>query len=269
MTSEHAQRQRSSEPAAPPHDTPGHGPRAEVPVLNPANVLTVLRILLVPVFLVVLFLGDGHDTAARAGAAAVFAIAALTDRIDGEVARRRGLITDFGKIADPIADKALIGAALVGLSVLGDVSWWVTGLIAARELGVTALRFVVIRHGVIPASRGGKLKTLVQVAAIFLYLLPLPDAAGPYLLALIWCAVALTLATGADYVVQAVRLRSRGLASRFGRASAEDRGVLEDGAGRGRSAERRGVTDPAARSGGPAETARGGPGPGHEDVPAS
>src|SRR5699024_7259173 len=178
--------------------------------VNPANALTVVRILLVPVFLVVLFLAGGHDTAARLGAAGVFALAAVTDRIDGEIARRKGLITDFGKIADPIADKALIGAALVGLSVLGDISWWITGLIAVRELGVTALRFVVIRHGVIPASRGGKLKTLVQVAAIFLYLLPLPEAAGPYLLAVIWVAVALTLATGIDYVVQAIRLRFRG-----------------------------------------------------------
>lgn len=190
-------------------DHPAAGHR-EPGLVNAANVLTVLRILLVPVFLIVLFLSGGQDTAARIGAAAVFALAAVTDRIDGEIARRRGLITDFGKIADPIADKALIGAALVGLSALGDVSWWVTGLIAARELGVTALRFVVIRHGVIPASRGGKLKTLIQVAAIFLYLLPLPAAAGPYLLTLVWIAVALTLITGLDYVVQAIRLRFRG-----------------------------------------------------------
>ncbi len=225
MTAEQATGRGGAESAPPrPDGAAVHGnpevhpadgaPRAEVPVLNLANVLTVLRIALVPVFLVVLFAAGGHDTAARIGAAAVFAIAALTDRVDGEIARRRGLITDFGKIADPIADKALIGAALVGLSVLGEISWWVTGLIAARELGVTLLRFLVIRHGVIPASRGGKLKTLVQVAAIFLYLLPLPAAADPYLLTLIWIAVALTLATGADYVVQAVRLRSRGLARR-------------------------------------------------------
>ncbi|QDQ97649.1 CDP-diacylglycerol--glycerol-3-phosphate 3-phosphatidyltransferase [Tomitella fengzijianii] len=246
MTAEDASRPGAS--ASRPATVPGPaGVRSEVPVVNLANMLTMLRILLVPVFLVVLFLGDGHDTAARIGAAAVFALAALTDRIDGEVARRRGLITDFGKIADPIADKALIGAALVGLSALGDLSWWITGLIAARELGVTLLRFVVIRHGVIPASRGGKLKTLVQVAAIFLYLLPLPEAASPYLLALIWVAVALTLATGADYVVQAVRLRRRGHALRAGAGGTGDTGAGERGGGAGDS----------------------GAAPGHEDVAAS
>lgn len=179
----------------------------EVPILNIANILTMLRILLVPVFLVALFLGDGHEPAWRITAAAIFAIAALTDRIDGQLARKLGLITDFGKIADPIADKALIGAALVGLSMLGDLSWWVTGIIAARELGVTALRFVVIRHGVIPASRGGKIKTLVQVAALFLLILPLPAAFSVAVTTLIWIAVALTVVTGADYVAQAFALR--------------------------------------------------------------
>lgn len=245
----------------------GHGHAAgpshvAVPLVNLANALTVLRILLVPVFLVVLFLGDGHDTAARIGAAAVFALAALTDRIDGEVARRRGLITDFGKIADPIADKALIGAALVGLSVLGDLSWWVTGLIAARELGVTALRFVVLRHGVIPASRGGKVKTLVQVAAIFLYLLPLPEAAEPYLLVLIWIAVALTLVTGLDYLVQAVRLRSHGRAGadrdRTGESSIESSDDLADTAGGAAGTpSSNGTGPPDAASPSPASTERG------------
>ncbi|GAA4815979.1 hypothetical protein GCM10023353_22470 [Tomitella cavernea] len=252
MTADDAARPRP--PAPRPARVSGPpGVRPEVPVVNLANILTVLRILLVPVFLAVLFLGDGHDTAARIGAAAVFAIAALTDRIDGEVARRRGLITDFGKIADPIADKALIGAALVGLSALGDVSWWITGLIAARELGVTALRFIVIRHGVIPASRGGKLKTLVQVAAIFLYLLPLPAAAGPYLLALIWIAVALTLATGVDYVVQAVRLRRGGRAVHAGPGGAGAAGDPGRYVGDGDAG------DPEAE----------GSGQGHEDVAAS
>lgn len=179
----------------------------EVPILNIANILTILRIALVPVFLVVLFVGDGQETVWRLAAAGVFAIAALTDRIDGQLARKLGLITDFGKIADPIADKLLIGAALVGLSVLGDLSWWVTGIIAFRELGVTALRFVVIRHGVIPASRGGKLKTMVQVAAIFLLILPLSASFATVLTVLIWLAVALTVATGLDYVAQAFALR--------------------------------------------------------------
>lgn len=179
----------------------------EVPILNIANILTMLRIALVPVFLVVLFVGDGQEPTWRLAAGAVFAIAALTDRIDGQLARKLGLITDFGKIADPIADKALIGAALVGLSLLGDLSWWVTGIIALRELGVTALRFVVIQHGVIPASRGGKIKTMVQVAAIFLLILPLPASFATAVTILIWLAVALTVVTGLDYVAQAFALR--------------------------------------------------------------
>ncbi len=198
----------ASTPSAntPSPDTPASSVQ-EVPILNIANILTMLRIALVPVFLIVLFVGDGHESGWRIGAAAVFVIAALTDRIDGQLARKLGLTTDFGRIADPIADKALIGAALVGLSVLGDLSWWVTGIIAFRELSVTVLRIVVIRHRVIPASRGGKLKTLVQVAAIFLLILPLPAFLDTSLVVLIWIAVALTVATGLDYVVQAFALR--------------------------------------------------------------
>ncbi|KOS55238.1 CDP-diacylglycerol--glycerol-3-phosphate 3-phosphatidyltransferase [Rhodococcus rhodochrous] len=187
-----------------------HAPAAAepVPLWNIANILTMLRIALVPVFLLALFAGDGHDAAWRLTATAVFAVAAITDRIDGQLARKHGLVTDFGKLADPIADKALIGAALVGLSLLGDLSWWVTGIIAARELGVTALRFFVLRHAVIPASRGGKAKTLFQSLAIVLYLLPLPAAVAPFAVALMGLAVILTVGTGIDYVVQAVRLRA-------------------------------------------------------------
>lgn len=192
--------------AAPgPNSGSAHDP---VPLWNIANILTMLRIGLVPVFLVLLFVGDGHDTAWRIAATGVFAVAAITDRIDGQLARRYGLVTDFGKLADPIADKALIGAALVGLSLLGDLSWWVTGIIAARELGITALRFAVLRHAVIPASRGGKAKTLMQTFAIGAYLLPLPEGATPIAVTLMGLAVLLTVVTGLDYVVQAVRLRA-------------------------------------------------------------
>ena len=109
----------------------------------------------------------------------VFAVASVTDRLDGDLARRRSLVTDFGKIADPIADKALTGAALIGLSALDELPWWVTVVILVRELGITLLRFWVIRHGVIPASRGGKLKTLLQTVAIGLYVLPLPAGWPP------------------------------------------------------------------------------------------
>ncbi len=190
-----------------PHGNAAPGGADEVPLLNIANILTVLRIALVPVFLAALFVGDGHDTTWRLTATAVFAVAAITDRIDGQVARKYGLVTDFGKMADPIADKALIGAALVGLSMLGDLSWWVTAIIGVREIGITAVRFAVIRHGVIPAGRGGKVKTLVQTFAIGVYLCPLPSAVDPVAMGLMALAVLLTVYTGIDYVVQAVRLR--------------------------------------------------------------
>lgn len=190
-----------------PHGNSATGGAEPVPIVNIANILTVLRIALVPVFLVVLFVDDGHDTAWRVGATVVFAVAAVTDRIDGQLARKYGLVTDFGKMADPIADKALIGAALIGLSILGDLPWWVTLVIAAREIGITLVRFAVIRHGVIPAGRGGKVKTLVQSVAIGMYLFPLPDEVRFASVTLMGLAVVLTVYTGLDYVVQAIRLR--------------------------------------------------------------
>ncbi|EIE99713.1 CDP-diacylglycerol--glycerol-3-phosphate 3-phosphatidyltransferase [Saccharomonospora glauca] len=186
-----------------------------VPMWNVANVLTMVRLVLVPVFVVALFLGDTPGGAEwfdvspwRYVATAVFALAAVTDRLDGWLARRYDLVTDFGKIVDPIADKALIGAALLGLSVLGELPWWITVVILGREAAVTALRFWVIRHGVIPASKGGKAKTLTQVVAIGLVLLPLPSQAEPVVWGLLGLAVLLTLGTGVDYLVRAVRLRA-------------------------------------------------------------
>ncbi|MCA1674131.1 MAG: CDP-diacylglycerol--glycerol-3-phosphate 3-phosphatidyltransferase [Actinobacteria bacterium] len=185
-------------------------PAAGIPLWNPANLLTMSRMGLVPVFLLALFAKDGTEPLWRATAALIFAVASLTDRLDGDLARRRGQVTDFGKIADPIADKALIGAALVGLSLLGELPWWITVLIASREVGVTALRFWVLRHGVIPASRGGKVKTFAQALAIGLYVLPLPAAADPVLWVAMGIALALTVVTGIDYVVRALRLRASG-----------------------------------------------------------
>jgi CDP-diacylglycerol--glycerol-3-phosphate 3-phosphatidyltransferase len=189
--------------AAVPEPTP-------VPTLNLANLLTMSRLAMVPLFVAALFAGDGGDTFWRSIATALFAVASFTDQVDGWVARKYGLITDFGKIADPIADKALIGAALIGLSALGELGWWVTIVIAIREIGVTLLRFWVIKHGVIPASRGGKAKTLTQVAAIVAYLLPLPASADIVRWVLMGLAVALTVVTGLDYVFRAVRLRAAG-----------------------------------------------------------
>ncbi len=184
------------------------------PLLNIANVLTGVRLALVPVFLAALLAQDGRSPDWRFAAFGIFALAALTDRLDGDLARRRGLVTAFGTIADPIADKALTGAALVGLSVLGLVPWWVTVVIMGREIGVTVLRFAVLRHGIIPASRGGKAKTFVQTLAIGLYLLPLTEilAADNLVDAVRFTALALalvlTVVTGLDYVFRALRLRA-------------------------------------------------------------
>jgi CDP-diacylglycerol--glycerol-3-phosphate 3-phosphatidyltransferase len=172
--------------------------------MNVANALTMLRLVLVPVFVLFLLAGG---TGWRIAAFAVFLIASVTDLLDGRIARQRGLITDFGKIADPIADKALTGAALVTLSAQGALAWWVTAVILAREVGVTGLRFWVIRHGVIAASRGGKIKTLLQVLAIALYVLPGPP--GIVRTVVMGLAVVVTVVTGADYIVRAVRLRRR------------------------------------------------------------
>ncbi|TAM93546.1 MAG: CDP-diacylglycerol--glycerol-3-phosphate 3-phosphatidyltransferase [Jatrophihabitans sp.] len=195
----------SARTPAPPD--PIADPVDAVSAWNIANALTVLRLVLVPVFVIVLFHGGGHDTPWRIAAWAVFALASVTDRLDGDLARRRGLVTDFGKLADPIADKALVGASLIGLSVLGDLPWWVTVVILVREVGVTGLRFWVIRHGVIPASRGGKLKTLLQAVAIGLFVLPpwgwLRDIAWVVMVA----AIVVTVVTAGDYVRRAVVLR--------------------------------------------------------------
>ncbi|MBA3419472.1 MAG: CDP-diacylglycerol--glycerol-3-phosphate 3-phosphatidyltransferase [Geodermatophilaceae bacterium] len=186
---------------------PAASPPQTVKILNAANALTMLRMALVPLFAVTLLHADGNDAATRILAWAIFAVAVVTDHFDGEIARKHGLITNFGKLADPIADKALTGAALVGLSVLGELPWWVTVVILSRELGVTLLRFWVIRHGVIPASRGGKLKTLVQAVAIGLYILPLSGFLGTVRWWVMAVAVLLTVVTGLDYVARAVTLR--------------------------------------------------------------
>ena len=174
---------------------------------NIANYLTILRLALVPVFLLLLLGREGEDDGWRIGAALVFALASYTDRIDGQIARSRGLVTSFGKLMDPIADKALIGGALIGLSLLAELPWWVTGVVVVREVGVTALRFFVIRHGVMPASRGGKLKTLLQGVAIGLYLLPLDGLAASARASVMAVAVVVTVVTGVDYVVRAITLR--------------------------------------------------------------
>lgn len=181
----------------------------KVPLLNVANILTMARMALVPVFLLSLFAAGGFDTTWRLIAFGIFAVASFTDHIDGTLARKHGLITDFGKIADPIADKALTGSALVGLSILDVLPWWITIVIAVREVGVTLLRFWVIRYGVIPASRGGKAKTVAQVFAIGLFVLPQNDVIQVVAWVIMAAALVLTVVTGIDYVIRAFKLKAR------------------------------------------------------------
>jgi CDP-diacylglycerol---glycerol-3-phosphate 3-phosphatidyltransferase len=177
---------------------------------NAANALTTLRFALVPLFGWLLLTNDGEVDAYRLSAFFVFAIAIATDRIDGDIARRRGLVTDFGKIADPIADKALTGMAFIGISLLGELPWWVTVAVLLREWTVTAVRLWVIRYGVMAAGAGGKLKTLLQSLALGAYILPLSGWLQGVAAVLMAIAVAVTLVTGADYLRHAYRLRRRG-----------------------------------------------------------
>jgi CDP-diacylglycerol--glycerol-3-phosphate 3-phosphatidyltransferase len=174
-------------------------------IANLANYLTLLRLVLVPIFLFALFYEGGHDSSARVVAWAIFAIACVTDRFDGLLARNYGMATEFGAFVDPIADKTLIGSALISLSMLGELPWWVTVVIMAREIGVTVLRLAVIRRGVIPASRGGKLKTVVQAVAIGLFILPLSGPLHVAAVVMMAIAIVLTVVTGIDYVVSAAR----------------------------------------------------------------
>lgn len=203
----------------------GEGPAPRPTDWNLPNALTVLRILLVPVYGALLLHDDGAQPWYRFWAWAVFAAAALTDGLDGKLARSRGQVTNFGKVADPIADKALTGMAFIGLSVLGEIWWWVTIVILVRELGITALRFVVIRHGVMPAGRGGKLKTMLQTLSLGLLtfplsVLPLASAWQWAAYAVLAGAVAATVGSGVDYVFKAARLRETSERTRRARRAA-------------------------------------------------
>lgn len=191
-------------------------PAAEPSPWNVPNALTVLRILLVPVFLILLLADGGHDLTTRWWALVVFLLAMLTDKIDGDLARKYNLITNFGKIADPIADKSLMAAALIGLALVSELPWWVPVVILVRDLGITVLRFFMIRIAVMPASKGGKLKTVLQTVAIGLFLLlyPLahlvPEGVTFVLVLLAWiimsAAIVVTVVTGIDYCIQAAKL---------------------------------------------------------------
>lgn len=191
---------------APKPDPVGHPPTTST-LWNLPNSLTIMRLVLVIPFGILLF-GYGDEPAARATAAVIFVIASLTDYADGALARKKGLVTTFGKIADPLADKALTGVALIGLSYLDELPWWVTIVILAREIGVTILRFWVIRHGVIAASRGGKAKTAALILAILLYLMPLTGWLATARVVVMGIALILAIVTGVDYLVRAMKLRA-------------------------------------------------------------
>jgi len=178
-----------------------------VSLYNPANLLTAARIVLVPVFLAMVVVSEMTSPGWRVAACLTFCVASATDFVDGWIARRWSMVTSFGKVADPIADKALTGTALILLSAYDRLPWWVTIVILVREWGVTALRFWVIRYGIIPASRGGKLKTVLQIAAIAWYLWPVPEPVDVIGVWLMGAALAVTVVTGADYLFQALRLR--------------------------------------------------------------
>lgn len=209
-------------------------------VWNIANALTMLRLLLVPVFGWLLLSHGGTSPTYRYLAAACFALAMITDRIDGDLARSRGLITRFGQLADPIVDKTLVTMAFVGLSIIGIIPWWVTALVLAREWGITLLRFVVIRHGVMPAGRGGKIKTALQGFALFL--LTLPVSTWPLSTMWLWIgyallapAVILTVVTGFEIVRDALRMvrtSERTLAKRQARRAGRQGSGAGEGAGR-------------------------------------
>ncbi|MCW3157888.1 CDP-alcohol phosphatidyltransferase family protein [Micropruina sonneratiae] len=182
--------------------------------LNAANALTVLRLVLVPVFAWML-LSHPAELWWRLASTAVFGIAILTDAVDGRIARKYNLITDFGKLWDSIADKALTGMAFVGLSILGELPWWITALVLVREWGITWMRVAMLKYGVMAANAGGKLKTVLQSVALLLFLPGLPLMPG-WLQWLAWAvmaaAVLVTAVTAVPYIREAVALRRAGLA---------------------------------------------------------
>jgi len=176
---------------------------------NIANLITVLRILLAPLFVWLVLLDAGDHGLWRWVAAALFIAAISTDGLDGALARARNLITNSGILLDPIADKVLIGGALAALALVGELPWWVVAVILVREIGITVFRFVALKDRVIPASRGGKLKTILQSVALSSWLVPTWVLLGDWVHTLNWVlmsgAILITLGTGIDYLVKALR----------------------------------------------------------------
>jgi CDP-diacylglycerol--glycerol-3-phosphate 3-phosphatidyltransferase len=173
---------------------------------NIANIITVVRILLTPVFIYLVLLDDGSLGVWRWVASGVFILAIATDGVDGFLARKRNLVTKSGIVLDPIADKVLIGGALMALALVGELPWWVVTVVLVRELGITVYRFVNLRNRVIPASRGGKLKTILQAITVSSWLVPTWVFLGMWVGFVNWvlmgAVVLVTLATGVDYLIK-------------------------------------------------------------------
>lgn len=171
------------------------------------NLITYLRILFVPALVAALIMDAGEHGSWRWVAAAIFIVGIASDAVDGYLARSRNLISNVGKLLDPIADKAITGTTMVMLSILGELPWWVTSVILVRELGITIWRLIEARRIVLPAGRGGKLKTVVQALALSLALLPLPALLGDWMhwvnTVFMGAALILTVWSGADYLVRA------------------------------------------------------------------
>ncbi|SEC10146.1 CDP-diacylglycerol--glycerol-3-phosphate 3-phosphatidyltransferase [Paramicrobacterium humi] len=178
---------------------------------NLPNAITIVRIFFAPVFLVLLLIDGGADAALRWIAAILFIVGIATDGVDGHIARSRGLVTDLGKLLDPIADKILTGAALVGLSILAELPWWVTIIVLIREVGITVHRMIIRHDHVVAAAWMGKLKTVFQSVAISFALVPLWSFLGDWIFVvngiLMTIAVILTIASGLDYVWTAMKAK--------------------------------------------------------------
>ena len=176
---------------------------------NIANIITVVRILLAPLFVWLVLLDGGDHGLWRFIAAALFIAAIATDGLDGALARKRNLVTNSGIILDPIADKILIGGALVALALVAELPWWVVVVILVREIGITLFRLMVLSDRVIPASPGGKLKTILQAVALSSWLVPTRLLLGEWVFTLKWvlmaAALLVTVTTGLDYLVKGLR----------------------------------------------------------------
>jgi CDP-diacylglycerol--glycerol-3-phosphate 3-phosphatidyltransferase len=173
--------------------------------INLPNALTIFRILALPFCAYALFKNGGEDDSWRIIAFTLFFIVGLSDILDGKIARSRNQITEFGKLLDPIADKAMLATASIGASILGMLSWWVTAIFLIREVAVTTLRFAVIKKGVIPASKGAKVKTFFQSFGVGFYILPLPSYLNLPRDIFMAVAIYLTISTGVTYFRKALK----------------------------------------------------------------